>query len=121
MEALAALLPRLIAYAPQVIALMNDPAVKALLPLLQQLGSSVFPTADPAKATQAAGALFDTNATKWVQTALNFAGYGPLDVDGVYGQATKDAVTKFQQANNLTADGWSGQVTNDALRGALHK
>jgi peptidoglycan hydrolase-like protein with peptidoglycan-binding domain len=50
---------------------------------------------------------------------LNLLQNASLDVDGVYGQGTKAAVTKFQQANNLEADGWAGTKTADALRTAL--
>lgn len=105
---------------PQLLQLINNPAVQAALPLIQQLltamGQAQFPTVtDPVKAAVAASDLFDTNCVKWVQAALG------LTIDGVYGQATKDAVSRFQEANGLTVDGWAGQLTQDALRKRLQK
>lgn len=107
---------------PQLLALMNNPTVAALMPLiqqlLQQLGTSTFPNVDPAKAGQAGASLFDTEHIKWVQTALAALGI-PLKVDGVLGDAAKAAVTTFQNAHGLVADGWPGPKTNDAIRKAL--
>ena len=49
-----------------------------------------------------------------IQQKLADLGYG-VKVDGVYGSATKNAVTAFQKANGLTADGIAGQKTLAAL------
>lgn len=111
MEALIALLPT-------ILALLNNPAVKSILPLLLQLGGSAFPGVKPEDAAHAASALFDANGTKWVQTALNMLG-AKIDVDGVYGEGTKTAVSNFQRAHGLEVDGWAGTKTADALRSAL--
>lgn len=52
-----------------------------------------------------------------LQTGLNSArsfvngGWSVLARDGVFGSATKDAVTRFQQAYSLTADGIAGPAT----------
>jgi peptidoglycan hydrolase-like protein with peptidoglycan-binding domain len=61
----------------------------------------------------------DVNGVKWTQTALNVLLNASLEVDGIYGAATNRAVTRFQAANNLEADGWAGTKTADALRAAL--
>jgi peptidoglycan hydrolase-like protein with peptidoglycan-binding domain len=61
----------------------------------------------------------DVNGVKWTQTALNVLLNASLEVDGIYGAATKAAVTSFQTANNLETDGWAGTKTADALRAAL--
>ena len=112
----------LIALLPQILSLMNNPAVVALLPLLQQilqqLGTQAFPGIDPNKAASAGSALFDTEHVKWGQTALNVLG-SKVEVDGVYGQGTKAAVSEFQKTHGLVVDGWSGSKTNEALRAAL--
>ncbi len=109
---------------PQLLALMNNPTVVALLPLLQQilaqLGTQSFPGVDPAKAGQAGATLFDSEHIKWVQTALTVLGQ-PTAIDGVLGEGAKDAVKTFQSANGLVSDGWPGPKTNEALRAALLK
>ena len=57
----------------------------------------------------------------WDVAALQFRllkhGYPPGGVDGVFGAGTQSAVTSFQSANGLTADGVAGPQTVAALRG----
>jgi peptidoglycan hydrolase-like protein with peptidoglycan-binding domain len=113
MEQFLKLLPIIIAAAQQI------PEMKQILPLLTQIGTTTFPGLPTDKAPEAAATTLDGNGVKWIQTALNLLQKASLDVDGVYGQGTKAAVTKFQQANNLEADGWAGTKTADALRAAL--
>jgi N-acetyl-anhydromuramyl-L-alanine amidase AmpD len=98
--------------APMLIGLMSDPNIAALL---AQLGKLQFPNVDPNKAQQAAIAFYDSNATKWIQTALNLLGE-KLTVDGVYGEGTKTAVKAFQTKYKLAVDGWAGDVTSAKLR-----
>ena len=50
-----------------------------------------------------------------VQTKLKQWGYYSGSVDGVFGQSTYEAVTWFQRANGLTADGTVGGATLAAL------
>ena len=56
-----------------------------------------------------------TNQIKTVQTKLKNWGYYTGSVDGIYGPKTRAAVIKFQQKNNLVADGIVGSKTAAAL------
>jgi peptidoglycan hydrolase-like protein with peptidoglycan-binding domain len=113
MEQLLRLLPLIIAGAQRIPELQQIPI------LLRQLGTTTFPGLSADQASIAAATTLDANGVKWVQTALNVLLNASLEVDGVYGPATKAAVTRFQSANKLEADGWAGTKTADALRGAL--
>ncbi|MEA4997802.1 MAG: peptidoglycan-binding protein [Candidatus Limiplasma sp.] len=52
-----------------------------------------------------------------LQTRLKELGFYTGSVDGDYGAGTQTAVTAFQQANGLTADGVAGKATLNALYG----
>src|SRR5215813_13985513 len=103
----------LIALLPQILTALNNPAVQALLPLIQQalsqIGQAQFPGVDPNKAGTAGATLFDTNSVKWVQSFLK------LNPDGIYGEDTKDHVKTFQKDHGLVADGWAGEKTQEAM------
>ena len=58
---------------------------------------------------------------KILQTMLNTIDDTGLDVDGIFGQATKTAVLAFQRANNLTVDGIVGQNTWSKLSAIYSK
>ncbi len=75
------------------------------------------PVARPPTTTLRPGA---TGAqVKLLQRALESLGYSTGAVDGDYGPATQRAVTAFQRARHLTADGVVGPKTLRALRQAL--
>jgi Putative peptidoglycan binding domain len=57
---------------------------------------------------------------KTLQRALASLGYSPGSVDGQYGSATERALARFQQAQNLAADGILGPATLAALTHALN-
>jgi murein L,D-transpeptidase YcbB/YkuD len=50
-----------------------------------------------------------------LQKALTTLGYAPGAADGAYGATTSEAVTAFQTAKNLTADGVAGAKTLAAI------
>jgi murein L,D-transpeptidase YcbB/YkuD len=52
---------------------------------------------------------------RWIQRRLLELGFGPLDVDGVFGPDTDDAVRRFQGARGLKVDGIVGPRTRRAL------
>ena len=61
-------------------------------------------------------------SVEWLQESLNKLGYGPIEVDGDYGSATKNAVIEFQEANPpLAQDGWAGVATQAEIHEALAK
>lgn len=57
-------------------------------------------------------------SVKELQTKLNEIGY-KLDVDGVFGGLTLDAVTSYQKANGLVTDGIVGEKTWEKLLSAV--
>lgn len=54
-------------------------------------------------------------AVQLLQSALDRAGFGELKLDGIFGSMTKAAVTGFQSANGLAADGIVGPNTHKKL------
>jgi len=50
-----------------------------------------------------------------VQQKLKQWGYFDGDIDGIFGQATYDAVVRFQKKNSLNADGVAGEATLAAM------
>jgi peptidoglycan hydrolase-like protein with peptidoglycan-binding domain len=50
-------------------------------------------------------------SAKEIQAALKGAGFYSGELDGVIGPATKEAIRKFQEANQLTPDGVVGSKT----------
>lgn len=54
-------------------------------------------------------------AVQLLQTALNRAGTGPLETDGLFGAATGSALARFQTVMGLQPDGIAGPRTHRAL------
>lgn len=50
-----------------------------------------------------------------LQLALNRAGFGAIDTDGIFGTATQSALRRFQSAHGLAPDGAAGPATHRAL------
>jgi len=78
-----------------------------LQPRVKGLIQALFPEEPPPEVPH-----YDVN---WIQTSLNTLGYGPLEVDGVYGPATHKAVSEFQKLHDLTVDSWAGAMTCAAI------
>ena len=99
-------------------------AVPQIVPQLASLGASLFPKVAPElQAVAAASATFDPNVTKWPQGSLNklLTPSPNLEVDGVYGPKTQEAVEAAQKQLGIPVDGWAGEVTQGAIMAALTK
>lgn len=59
------------------------------------------------------------NDVKELQNALAKLGYFNTTPTGYFGSITRDAVIKFQKANNLTPDGIVGPLTQKTIQGLL--
>ena len=58
--------------------------------------------------------------TKQRQNLLAYLGYYSGDIDGIYGQQTKEAVERFQEGfGGIVVDGLAGDETDKALRHAV--
>lgn len=60
------------------------------------------------------------SAVRSLQQSLKTLGYYTGSVDGDYGAGTVAAVTAFQAANGLTADGIAGKATQNAIYAAVN-
>ena len=56
---------------------------------------------------------------KWVQDLLKQNGY-TIQIDGEFGNITKNAVMHFQKSNNLSTDGIVGTLTRNALKKSVN-
>ena len=86
-------------------------------PLPEIPGNVMAVTPDPAQPTAApvmrAGA--KGQEVKDLQTRLAALGFYNGEIDGEFGPGTKEAVTAFQKANGLEADGIVGEETRTLL------
>ena len=57
----------------------------------------------------------------WLQESLNTLDDAGLEVDGDYGEATKAAVTKYQETRDLEVDGWAGVGTLAKIHAELER
>jgi peptidoglycan hydrolase-like protein with peptidoglycan-binding domain len=97
----------------KIMALAPDIAV-----LLEEIGAALFPQLAPALHLVAGAiATFDPDGVKWLQGALNAMLHldPPLEVDGIYGPATAEAVKQAQAQLGLDPDGFAGVITRAAL------
>ena len=128
---LLALLPTLIKAAPQIQAAASQGATAVnniltqhpdLLPILKQVGTSLFPDVAPdLQHIAAAQAVFDPAWIEEAQRLLNSKAHAGIGVDGIVGPLTKAATKAFQAAHQPAAgpvDGWPGTKTMAVLRAA---
>jgi Putative peptidoglycan binding domain len=94
----------------------TPPAAKTRTPTTTQ---QVTPTPTVAAPTATLKPGDQGAAVKVLQRALAHLGYSPGTVDGDYGPSTTRAVTRFQLAQGLAADGVLGPQTLRALGTAL--
>lgn len=73
--------------------------------------SGEIPQAFKAKSTNTSSTISNYSQTQKIQTKLNGLGYNCGTPDGIMGAKTKEAIMKFQKANQLTADGIAGPQT----------
>lgn len=92
-----------------------------LLPILQQIGGQLFPGLSLASQASVGALAFDPDRVRWIQASMNKLTGSTLVVDGHYGNATKAAVTAFQQKHGLEPDGWAGNATSSAMEAELKK
>lgn len=91
---------------------------KPVFNILTEIGAKLFPdSADAIHVVGGAIASYDPNITKWVQGSCNeILQLSPaLDVDGIYGPKTRDAVKKLQEKFGLKPDGLAGRLTQAAI------
>lgn len=95
----------------------------SLIETIASIGKDLFPSlSTPAAQVQAGALVIDPSTVMTIQTGLNKLGASPpLVVDGAYGAKTKAAVTAFQTAHGLDADGWAGKLTQAAITAELAK
>jgi hypothetical protein len=101
-----------------------EKAAPQIVPQLASLGASLFPKVAPGmQAVAAASATFDPNVTKWLQASLNklLTPSPNLEVDGVYGSKTQEAVEAAQKMLGVPVDAWAGEITQGAIQAALAK
>lgn len=93
----------------------------ALAPVLEGIGSAMFPLLAPAFHIAAgAVAAFHPDAVMWMQQMLNDNGATPpLAVDGHFGPKTTAAVKAFQAANGLAVTGWLDDAETALLQRLL--
>lgn len=127
MLSILGLLPTLVTALPKLLSLSSlgltstslSTLVPEIVPLLENVGKSLFPKLAPElHAIAAATTAFNPNFTMWLQGSLNGFLNDPsleLAVDGAYGPKTVAAVEAVQAKLGLNVDGWAGTITRSAL------
>lgn len=85
-----------------------------ILVILGMVSPSAFAVTEP---SETAGQINPTE----IQKALAEAGFYKGSIDGVVGSKTKEAIRKFQEANDLKVDGVCGPKTWEKLKAYLEE
>jgi len=101
---------KLLAFLPTLLAFIGR-AQSVIPPVVSAIGT-IIGAVEPFIKSDVKPAPLDV---KWLQTRLKALGYDPGEIDGVYGEKTKNAVMTYQRAKNLAVDGWAGVTTTAAL------
>lgn len=64
---------------------------------------------------------YPVGSVEWLQESINTLTGAQLEVDGDYGEKTRDAVEDYQQAHSLKVDGWCGPETTASIVEELAK
>ena len=113
-DGVAGLQTQIMLYSNQAVA-ANEEA-QPLLPVLTPVPTAYTITVPPSDTTLRIG--HSGNAVKALQQRLAALGYYTGKIDGSFGTGTAQAVTAFQKANKLTADGVAGPKTMSRLASA---
>jgi peptidoglycan hydrolase-like protein with peptidoglycan-binding domain len=106
----------IVAYPSQVLTLPLQPAITAQSQTAQQNSSGLKMSSQASRVdrpTLKQGSQGETVSE--LQAALKLLGFYPGNVDGVYGEQTAQAVSRFQSAAGLEADGITGMDTWNRL------
>lgn len=98
---------------------LPTPGIGGTRPQTQPVPPDTGPVDPPVGPAPPASGTTEASNIRWLQSALNRVGGATLQVDGVAGRATREAVRAFQRANGLTPDGIAGPQTMAALRAAM--
>jgi septal ring factor EnvC (AmiA/AmiB activator) len=88
-----------------------EAALKKQSEIEQEFESTMNRLKSLSKKKSAQGSELKMPSAKEIQAALKGAGFYSGELDGVIGPATKEAIRKFQEANQLTPDGVVGSKT----------
>src|SRR6516162_3255464 len=96
-----------------------EATVPQIIPQLASLGASFFPKVAPEmQVVAAASATFDPNVTKWLQASLNklLTPSPNLEIDGIYGPKTREAVETGHPSGWLGRRGHPGSYFDCVLK-----
>jgi peptidoglycan hydrolase-like protein with peptidoglycan-binding domain len=95
--------------------------IVGVLPDLKNIFEAMNPPA-PGSLPPPPASGHEVGTMQWLQDSLNQLGAKPpLDVDGEYGPATNKAVSAYQTAHGIKADGWAGPETVSSIVEELAK
>ena len=90
-------------------------------PILEQIGSTLFPNLAPELHVVAGAMTMNLNAIQWLQESLNIVNKPlvPLHVDGVVGPLTLAQIHAFQAAHGFDTTGFMSDAENALIMALL--